>query len=55
MLTDKIAPSERRNDLEIMQAPTQAGGLGDAEIGAALSSGESGPDYIVKRHDINGC
>ena len=50
MVTDKFAPSERRNELEIMSAPTQVGvsGDGDTEIGAALSSGESGPDFITR-------
>jgi hypothetical protein len=56
MVADKFVPSERRNDSAIMSAPTQVGGSGDgdAEIGAALSSGESGPDCIVKRCEING-
>jgi len=34
---------------EIMSAPTQVGGYGgwgDTETGAALSLGESGPDFI---------
>ena len=50
MVTDKFAPSERRNELEIMSAPTQVGvsGDGDTEIGAALSSGESGPDRMME-------
>jgi hypothetical protein len=50
MVTDKFAPSERRNELEIMLAPTQVGvsGDGDTEIGAALSSGESGPDCMME-------
>ena len=49
-MTDKFAPTERRNDLAIMSAPTQVGGLGDGdtEIGAALSSGESGPDGMME-------
>ena len=50
MVTDKFAPSERRNGLEIMSVPTQVGGSGDGdtEIGAALSSGESGPDCMME-------
>ena len=53
MVTDKFAPSERRNDWVIMSAPTQVegfGGRGDAEVGAALSLGESGPDFIIKQN-----
>jgi hypothetical protein len=52
-VTDKFAPSEShtRSAIILVSAPTQVGvlGDGDAEIGAALSLGESGLDLISKQ------
>ena len=53
-MTEKFASGERHNKSEIMSAPTQVGvsGDGDAEIGAALSLGESGLDLITDNKTI---
>jgi hypothetical protein len=45
---DTLRPEHSRNWGRIMSAPTSSGcrGMGDS-VGAALSSGESGPDFIT--------
>ena len=45
---DNLRPKRSHNWREIMSAPTSSGvwGMGDS-VGAALSSGESGSDFIT--------
>jgi hypothetical protein len=49
-MTEKFNPSERHNvgDNVGPDSGRGFGGWGDTEIGAALSLGESGPDFIME-------
>jgi hypothetical protein len=51
LMTDKFAPSERRNDSEIMSAPTQVGvrGMGTLRSGPHSRWTESGPDFTAEK------